>query len=284
MDRDFPQDSREREMTDREGQQNIRSRGGKSRERTDERQRSAAERPSRQHRLSDTERQTMAEIGRFRTLSIEDLARHRHNGDSAKMGQDIRELSARGLVQTRSVWLGREKDRLVVVALTRQGKKALEKSGEPGTFYAGFVKPTEMAHDAGIYRVYQAEAARITRQGGEIRRITLDYELKRKIYSPLAKEKPGSPEYKKRQKEIAAEHNLKIVRGHIQLPDLRIEYRTSDGEIETTDLELATHHYRGGQLAAKAEAGFKFYAPSGDQNRLSSVFDDHHITAEIFWL
>jgi hypothetical protein len=160
----------------------------------------------------------------------------------------------------------------------------LERSGEQGTFYAGFVKPAEMAHDAAIYRMYQAEAVRITKQGGEIRKITLDYKLKRKVYSPLAKIRPGSPEYNKQQAEIASRNGLKVVQGHIQLPDLRIEYVTRDGQSERMDLELATSHYRPGQLGAKAQAGFKFYASSSDQARLSSVFDDHHITSEILWL
>ena len=106
----------------------------------------------------------MAEIGRFRTLSMEDLARERYQGSTAKMRGDVRQLSSQGLVQTRSLWLGKERDRLVVVTLTRKGKKVLERSGEQGTFYAGFVKPGEMVHDTAIYRMYQAEAARIAKE------------------------------------------------------------------------------------------------------------------------
>ena len=105
----------------------------------------------------------MADIGRFRTVSTEDLARERYSGDAAKMRQDIRHLSSQKLVRTRSVWLGKDKERLEVVTLTRRGKQVLERSGEQGTFYAGFVKPAEMAHDAAIYRMYQAEAARIAK-------------------------------------------------------------------------------------------------------------------------
>ena len=63
--------------------------------------------------------------------------------------------------------------------MTRSGQK----------LYAGFVKPGEVAHDAAIYRMYQAEAARIEKAGGKIRRVILDYELKQKVYSPLAKAK-----------------------------------------------------------------------------------------------
>jgi len=248
------------------------------------RSRPSQEIPQREYRLSDSARQSMADIGRFRTVSSEELARQRYNGDAGKMQQDIRHLSSQKLVRTRSVWLGKGKERLEVVTLTRRGKQVLERSGEKGTFYAGFVKPAEMAHDAAIYRMYEAEAARISKQGGEIRKITLDYELKRRVYSPLAKIRPGSPEYSKQQAEIASRNGLKVVRGHMQLPDLRIEYVTRNGAIERTDLELATPHYRPGQLGAKAQAGFKFYASNSDHARLSAVFDDHHITSEILWL
>jgi len=285
MDRDLPVDPRESEIkrpeTAESGQ--YREQDHRSRDRIG-RPRPSAERPDREYPLSDPDRQTMAEIGRFRTVSAEDLARTRYNGDAATARRDMGKLASQGLVQTRSLWLAKQLDQLEVVTLTRRGKRVLERTGEEGTFYAGFVKPAEMAHDAAIYKMYQAEASRIAKQGGEIRRITLDYELKRKVYSPLAKERPGSPEYKKRQAEIAAQHGLRVVRGHIQLPDLRIEYRTNNGEIEVRDLELATGHYRPGQLAAKAEAGFNFYANSGDRARLSSVFDDHDIISEILRL
>lgn len=285
MDREISSDPRQNQISRQEVQEAGRSREQNPRNKpTTGRSRPSSQRRDRDVPLSDPERQTLAEIGRFRTLCVEDLARERYGGDTGKVRQDLRHLCSQKLLQTRSVWLAKQRDPLEVVTLTRRGKHALERSGEEGTFYAGFVKPAEMAHDAAIYKMYQAEASRIAEQGGEIRRVTLDYELKRKVYSPLAKTKPGSPDYKRRQAEIAAQHGLKVVRGHVQLPDLRIEYRTSDGEIETRDLELATHHYRPGQLAAKAEAGFNFYANAGDRARLASVFDDHHITSEILRL
>ena len=285
MDRSISGDEREPEISGHQVPGNSRDWQQQSPEGRDyQRPRPAVEWPERAYHISGTQLQTMAEIGRFRTLSIEDLAHYRYQGNVADMRRDCRPLLSQGLVQSKSLWLGRTKDRLTVVTLTRQGKKVLEQSKEQGTFYAGFVKPSEMAHDAAIYRMYQAEAGRIAKAGGQIRSITLDYELKRKVYSALAKERPGSSEYKTRQAEIAAEHGLKVIRGHVQLPDLRIEYQTREGQMATTDLELATDHYRAGQLAAKAAAGFKFYASSEDAVHLSSVFDDHHITAEILSL
>jgi len=285
MDRDIPDGERSVEQGREEGRNARQSRPEGRRENVSStRSRPSADKPERDYKLSDSERKSLTDIGRFRTVSTKDLSEQRYDANTAKMQQDIHHLSSQGLVRTRSVWLGKGKDQLEVVTLTRRGKQALERSGERGTFYSGFVKPAEMAHDAAIYRMYQAEASRITKQGSEIRRITLDYELKRSVYSPLAKVKPGSPEYAKRQTEIAARNNLKVIKGHIQLPDLRIEYVTRDGQSKTTDLELATTHYRPGQLGAKAQAGFTFYASSADHSRISRVFDDHDITSEILSL
>ena len=251
---------------------------------TSDRDRPSVARKEREYQITESERESLTQIGRFRTLSVGDLARYQYAGNTAKMGQDLRHLISQRLLRSQTIWLGKNKEMLTVAALTKRGKSLLEKSGETSTLYAGFVKPAEMRHDAAIYGMYQAEAARISTSGGQIRRLTLDYELKRNVYSLLAKEKPGTAVYKKRQAEIASEHGLKVVRGHIQLPDLRIEYQSRNGEIAHRDLELATNHYRGGQLAAKADAGFTFYASAADATRLSSVFDDHHITAEILSL
>jgi hypothetical protein len=155
----------------------------------------------------------------------------------------------------------------------------------PQRVYAGFVKPREVFHDAAIYRMYHAEAAKIERAGGRIRRVVLDYELKERVYRPLAKARakgaaPGSEKYVRRQAEIARQNQLKVVGGKIPLPDLRIEYDTAACAGAHVDLELATHHYRGASLRAKAEAGFKLYAPQGSLGG-STPYDPEHV-AQIF--
>jgi hypothetical protein len=200
----------------------------------------------------------MTEIGKFRTINLEDLAKYRYLGMDSRMRREIDNLASQGLVQTKSVWTGKDHETLKVVTLTKAGKKYLDRAGVEGVLYVGIVKPNEIAHDSAIYRMYQKELERIAKDGGTIQKVTLDYELKKQVYSKLAKEKPGAPEYKQRQQEIAAEHGLKVVRGHIQLPDLRIEYKTREGLVEQRDLELATTHYRCGSLGAKAEAASSF--------------------------
>jgi hypothetical protein len=240
------------------------------------------------YRLSSAELETMHDIGQFRTVAIEDLAKCRYRDQTPLMQQDLRALRAQGLVQLRTVWTGPKSKELSVAVLTKLGKAILERHGQntkDQALYAGFVKPAEVRHDAAIYRMFQAERQKIERAGGQIRRVVLDYELKRKVYSPLAKVKALPPaEYAKRQRDVAQANGLRVVHGKIPLPDLRIEYQTREGETARVDLELATHHYHGSHLQAKAEAGFKFYAADGAASRLSRVMEDREITAVILSL
>jgi hypothetical protein len=234
------------------------------------------------------QRETLQEIGRFRTIAVDDLAQFHDRGNPAQLRQDLRSLVAAGLAQRRTVSPGAGRDPLTVVVLTRRGKALLEQTGTPPSgqrFYAGFVKPAEVAHDAAIYRMYHAESERIRAAGGRIRRVVLDYELKQNVYSPLAKARHLPPlEYARRQTQVAQETGLKVVRGRIPLPDLRIEYQTREGEETRVDLELATEHYRGSQVRTKAEAGFTMYAPNGSVSRLSAALEDPELVGSILSL
>ena len=148
--------------------------------------------------------------------------------------------------------------------------------------YDGSCKPKELAHDAGLYRLYQRIATEIEMNGGTVRRVILDYELKERLYRDL--NKPSAQDPRQQRMQAAAKHNLKVVNGSIPIPDLRIEYENDAREIERIDLELATREYRSQGLAAKAQAGFHLYARHQDVDRLRRVMDQQEITARIFAL
>jgi hypothetical protein len=247
------------------------------------------------YRLSESDLDTMRDIGRFRTVALEDLARYRYVKREKVFKDALRALLSQGLVQTRAAWAGPGVKPLEVAVLTKLGKELLEQrtplrdSGHESktrqALYSGFVKPNEVRHDAAIYRMYQAERERIERAGGHIRRIILDYELKKKVYAPLAKAKTlPAVDYAKRQQQVALENGLVVIRGKIPLPDLRLEYETRTGESTRIDLELATGHYHAPALSAKAAAGFKFYAADGSGSRLSRVLEERDITVAILTL
>jgi hypothetical protein len=173
-----------------------------------------------------------------------------------------------------------------LLTLTKKGHQFLRSTGtvprNQATHY-GFTKPREAHHDADLYRLYQKAAEDIERQGGKNPRVVLDFELKKRVFHDLAKLGPEkhSPETKR---EIAEKHGLQVVRGKIPLPDLRIEYEGRDGDMARVDLELATEHYRGSNLAEKVRAGFSLYARAQDAPGLRRVLDQKELTAEILSL
>jgi hypothetical protein len=192
----------------------------------------------------------------------------RNSPDPDVLRNDIRHLVDEGLLERKTAMVNHEPTRLLV--LTDEGKSLLQEfTRDPGNgrraqeYHSGLVKPRELAHDVQIYRAYQAERQRIADDGGHVRRVSLDYELKRDYQAFLnRRDKPADASFEEDMLTFAASHDLPVIDGHLELPDLRIEYETADGRIETRDVEVVTEHYSRAQLAGKARAGFTLYRPT----------------------
>jgi hypothetical protein len=244
---------------------------GKTRECTDGRDRT--------HLLDETDMRALATIGAFRVVSAEDV-RAAHDLRDA----DLRHLADEGLI-TRETLTDVAGSRHIV-SLTREGKDLLDAHRHPGlegpeqTFYAGVVKPRELAHDSHIYRAFKEEAERINADGGRVTRVVLDYELKREYQSFLNREERSVEATLESDRRIFGDaHDLHIVRGHLQLPDLRIEYETPDGRLEHRDVEIVTEHYSRDQIGGKSRAGFACYRVGGRSARTGGTpFDPRHLS------
>jgi len=239
------------------------------------------------YRLRESEARALATVGTFRVVRADDLQPMRSSRDA--WSGDVRALADQGLIQVRTVEVNREST--AVVVLTRAGKDVLEthravEARRGQSFHAGLVKPREIAHDSQMYRLYQAEAARIEAGGGRVTRVVLDYELKREYQCFL--HRPDGPDDADRAEEIekfAAISGLPIIDGHLELPDLRIEYEDAAGRFQYRDVELVTEHYSRGQLAGKSAAGFALYRAAGagrpraagSSRRGGTPFDPHHL-------
>lgn len=233
--------------------------------------------------FTPAERTVLNDVGRFRTVAVADLARARYSGRTSLAERDVNRLVSSGLLERRTIALDSRGRTGTYLALTRAGRKTLRQSasGNDQETYHGFVKPREIVHDAGVYRMFHAEAEKIEAEGGRVRRVVLDYELKKRAYSPLAKARELPPlEYAARQQEIAEENGLKVIDGHLVLPDLRIEYETAEGDTRSVDLELATRNYRAAHIRSKAAAGFRVYAEAKG-GHLSAVLDKHDLIPEL---
>ncbi len=238
--------------------------------------------------LRDSEIHTLSEVGKFRVVAANDLAEFAYNGDHSRMEYDVESLARQGLAKVTSV-ADIEHNPTQVVTPTKEGHKFLSRGKilrPDQAIYHGLKKPKEAIHDAELYRLYHKVADEIESQGGRVLRVKLDYEMKRELYTRLARaseDKSRDPEAAK--EEVARRYHLKVVSGEIPIPDLRVEYlRENDNEIQRRDLELATDHYRPRGLAQKARAGFQIYARRGDTDRLRRIRDDRELSAAIFSL
>jgi len=242
--------------------------------------------PERSYEVSESQAKTMADVGAFRTIALSDLTRVRYAGNEKLALQEINNLLRQKLLR-RSI---SQPDRAVYLTLTPEGHRFLlarngQDADENQVFYHGFVKTRETEHDATIYQLYQKEAENITRSGGKVTRVILDFELKKSINRKLARlSSLPEDEQAERKSEVANEHGLTVVKGRIQIPDLRLEYEDRDHNQAKVDLELATGHYRHASMAAKSSAGFKIYASASDAVRLRPAMADPEIMQEIFSL
>ena len=233
--------------------------------------------------LRSSEVHTMAEIGKFRALDTKDLEEFAYARDRRHLEADLTNLGRQGLIIEREIPHSESSARRIV-ALTKEGRRLLWVTGiirEDQALYYGFAKPREAHHDADLYRLYQRGLERLEKAGGRNPRIVLDAELKKRLYRDLAAENADSREVRDR---VACRHGLRVVRGKIPVPDLRIEYEMPDGEPARLDLELATEHYRARNLAEKVRAGFSIYGRRQDAPNLRRVLDREELVAEILQL
>jgi hypothetical protein len=212
-------------------------------------------------------------VGSFRVVLASDLRDQNDRTLDARTG-DLRHLRETGLVRTTPYVIGQT--RTTVVTLTRQGRELLEAARrEPSrdhsqTFWEGPRNPRELSHDLMAYRAYLRAAERLQKQGARLHRVVLDDELKREYQRFLQAGNRGRPDSDGRplRDEDAIErwaigHQLPFEDGHVQFPDLRIEYEDRDGRTVVENVEVETPHYRGAHGAAKARSGFSRYRSAG---------------------
>jgi hypothetical protein len=273
-------DGRHRNQPDRDRQQHSsQSRNGYDRSRTIYRGR------NREYCLRESEVQTLTDLGKFRMVPADDLARFAYRGDRSRMESDLHNLSRQGLVEKQSIE-GHSSYSTRVLTLTKDGHRLLKRAqlvSNRQTIYHGLVKPKEARHDADLYRLYHKVAREIADVGGKVRRVVLDYELKQDLYKKLSRVDPNKDLAYERIR-VANEYDLKVVNDKIPIPDLRIEYEDECRELRRLDLEIATRDYRPQGLAEKAKAGFHLFARQQDHPKLRRVLDTQEITARIFAL
>jgi DNA-binding MarR family transcriptional regulator len=226
----------------------------------------------RAYEINGTESRMLATLGAFRVVAESDLNDPRDERHGTR--ETIKHLEREGLIRTAPL---NSDDR--AVTLTARGRDLLEanrdtrhdRSHQPRqAFYSGVKKPRELTHDTHVYRAYQRAEERIREQGGQVRRVVLDYELKRDYQRFLQERNRGRRDSDGRSnrepEEIARwarEHHLPYYDEQVHFPDAHIEYEDRDGRSCHEDLEVVTGHYRGAHATASARSGFTRYRAIG---------------------
>ncbi len=110
------------------------------------------------------------------------------------------------------------------------------------------------------------EAERLHEMGAHIHRVVLENDLKAEYQEFLQErnrdrdDSDGRPDRDPLEiQDWAREHDLPCDdKGHVQFPDVRIEYDI-DGRDQTLDVEVMTPHYRGAHAAGKSASGFSLH-------------------------
>ena len=226
----------------------------------------------RTYEVSGSDVRLMATVGAFRAVPRRDLEPPEGRGRQGRDRQ-IEHLRSSGLIETRPFGTGRSRSTLMT--LTERGRDLLDAAQDRSLedrqrFYAGIARRPEITHDAHFHRAYEHAATKITDRGGHVRRVVLDYELKRDYQRFLQernrqkRDSDGRPDRTADEiREWALAHRLPYEDEHVQFPDVRIEYEDRDGRREIEDLEIITPHYRGAHAAAKGRSGFQQYRSGG---------------------
>ena len=226
----------------------------------------------REYSLRGSEVRTLGSVGAFRVVPADEL--RRPDERLGVLRKDLENIGALGLARTMPYIVGRV--RTTIVTLTERGRDVVAASyrprdaTRPQAFYAGIAKERELAHDVRVHQAYRDAAERLSTEGGRVRRVVLELELKREyqafLQAPNRGRRDGGGRPQRDAIEIARwaeQHQLPIVDGHVQFPDVRIEYETPDGRLDVRDVEVMTPHYRGAHAAAKVAAGFARYGAVG---------------------
>jgi hypothetical protein len=170
----------------------------------------------------------------------------RRDGD-ARRSSFSRRPSSRGIVKASG---GSGFGRAVVAPAVHRYQPTCWRPGVGDTsdeprqaFYVG----AEAAGTAHLYRTYLRAAERLPDRGARIRRVVLDYELKREYQRfPQRRQREQREDDRTARQTLdevhawARSHDLPVIEDHVRFPDVRIEYERPDGRRAVEDVEVTT--------------------------------------------
>ncbi|MCY4585598.1 MAG: hypothetical protein OXB98_06115 [Bryobacterales bacterium] len=244
--------------------------------------RAPRQRPSRRSLSRDRisihqrKRQTLDDVATYRVASVRDVIDQRFGGNAFAGRKGIDALKKEGLLHEHTIRVKGNKS-FKVLSATEKGRRIAwgNRENKNQRYWSGLVKPSEVRHDATVYRAARSEIDKLEKSGSRVKRVQLDYELKSQVskISERARQKDGDEAAFDAKIEAAKQMSLPVDEaGKIHYPDARIEYEREQGSHGRVDVEVTSDSYRSGSIQAKMSAGFKLYANGGSaQRRISSA-------------
>ena len=206
------------------------------------------------------------DVGTFRAVALRDLVERQFDGHPFAAGKGIARAERSGWVERRKARGPKGGEFTVLVATEAGAARAAElwrAAGRPQQrTFAGAVQPAQWGHDVAVYRAVGREQARIEAAGGRVKRVRIDAELKGLVAARSEQARRASrADEERRQAAVAL--GLPVEGGKVLVPDAQVEYVDAAGRTGRCNVEVASEHYRGQAIRAKARAGFAMYAASG---------------------
>ncbi len=208
------------------------------------------------------------DVGAFRAVALRDLIERQFDGHPYAARRGIGLAERRGWVRRRKARGPKGGEFTVVVATAAGADRAgtlWRAAGRPEQrTFSGAVKPSEIGHDVAVYRAANAAQARIEAAGGRVVRVRIDAELKGRLAARAERERRarGRTAAEAARARAAAELGLAVEDGQVLVPDAQVEYVDAAGRTGRCNVEVASEHYRGRSIRAKARAGFVLCAPT----------------------
>lgn len=222
-------------------------------------------------RLAADSVEALRAAGTFGTVELSDLTDLFESSGRCK--RSVQELERDGLLRLERFQRGSR--RIEAVTLTSRGRRLLERCIDPRergdeeaqAYMSGRAHAAQVLHDTAVYRAARCEMRRIAAEGGEVRRIRTERQLRRIALRRMDAARRGGEDGREARAAAAGQLQLTVAGGKLSFPDVRIEWErppAHGGEAGFVDIEVTTADYRQSSLSVKALAGYQIYRMAAD--------------------
>ena len=212
----------------------------------------------------------LADVGMYRNVSYRDLVESQFGGHPYTARRAVDQMIRDGHMREHQA-KGPRGGTYKVLTLTEAGaRKARDYAVEQGfdkeqQTWSGLVKRGELSHDTAVYRAVRIEQRCLLQQGARIRRVRIDAEMKKQVAraTERARATEGRAAADAARRKAAQDLELPMQQGRVVYPDAQIEYLDSEGRSGRVNVEIASEHYSGRTITAKAQAGFQMHGSGG---------------------